>query len=122
MLFRSPEQNPAPKEAESAKEAPKEPSPPAKEERRSSPADEGAPTAPTTGGSSAGKAQKQKYPLYPSVQHLLRENGLPKEEADKIPATGPNGRLLKGDVLAYLGRIKDNYTSELSERIAKLLS
>jgi hypothetical protein len=47
-------------------------------------------------------------------------NGLPKEEADKIPATGPNGRLLKGDVLAYLGKIKCSYAAEQSQRISKL--
>ena len=67
-----------------------------------------------------GKAQKQTYPLYPSVLHLLRENGLPKEEADKIPASGPNGRLLKGDVLAYLGRIEKSYPAEQSKRISVL--
>lgn len=69
---------------------------------------------------SAGKAQKQKYPLYPSVLHLLKENGLSKEDADKIPASGPNGRLLKGDVLSYLGRIEQDYSAEQSKRIAKL--
>jgi len=67
-----------------------------------------------------GKAQKQTYPLYPSVLHLLRENGLPKEEADKIPASGPNGRLLKGDVLAYIGRVDKSYPAEQSKRISKL--
>ena len=67
-----------------------------------------------------GKAQKQTYPLYPSVLHLLHENGLPKEEADKIPASGPNGRLLKGDVLAYLGRIEKSYPAEQSKRISVL--
>lgn len=67
-----------------------------------------------------GKAQKQTYPLYPSVLHLLRENRLPKEEADKIPASGPNGRLLKGDVLAYLGRIEKSYPAEQSKRISVL--
>lgn len=58
--------------------------------------------------------------MYPSVQHLLKENGIPKEKADEIPATGPNGRLLKGDVLAYMGKIKETHTVELSKRIAKL--
>lgn len=67
-----------------------------------------------------GKAQKQKYPLYPAVQHLLMQNGLPKEEADKIPASGPNGRLLKGDVLAYLGKISKNYPGESAARFTKL--
>ncbi|KAI9858981.1 MAG: pyridoxine biosynthesis protein [Vezdaea acicularis] len=56
----------------------------------------------------------------PSVQHLLHENGLPDSEADKIPASGPQGRLLKGDVLAYLGSIQSSYPSDLSGRISKL--
>lgn len=68
-------------------------------------------------GDKAGKPQKQKYPLYPSVQHLLLQNGLTKDEASKIPATGPNGRLLKGDVLAYMGRIEKNYSAQQSKRI-----
>ena len=71
-------------------------------------------------GKSGGKAQKQKYPLYPSVQHLLHEKGLSKEDADKIPASGPNGRLLKGDVLAYMGRIEKQYSSNQSKRIEKM--
>ncbi|GAB7344053.1 hypothetical protein MBLNU457_1970t1 [Dothideomycetes sp. NU457] len=71
-------------------------------------------------GKSTAKAQKQRYPLYPSVQHLLHVKGLPLSEADKIPASGPNGRLLKGDVLAYMGSIEGNYSSEQSTRIAKL--
>lgn len=71
-------------------------------------------------GDKAEKPQKQNYPLYPSVQHLLLQNGLSKDEANKIPATGPNGRLLKGDVLAYLGKIDKNYSAEQSKRISKM--
>ena len=67
-----------------------------------------------------GKAQKQKYPLYPSIVQLLHEKGLPVSEADKISASGPKGRLLKGDVLAYLGTISSSYPSEQSARITKL--
>lgn len=51
---------------------------------------------------------------------MLTLNGLPKEEADKIPATGPGGRLLKGDVLAYIGQIENAYPSELASRFTKL--
>ena len=61
-----------------------------------------------------------KYPLYPSVQALLIENGLQIEDAAKIPASGPSGRLLKGDVLSYLGQIKKDYSAEQSARISKL--
>lgn len=68
----------------------------------------------------SGQPRKQSYPLYPSVQHLLKDNGLTKEDADKIPATGPNGRLLKGDVLAYVGSIDKDYSAKQSKRIQKL--
>ena len=63
---------------------------------------------------------KQAYPLYPSVAHLLHEKGIPSSEVDKIPASGPKGRLLKGDVLAYLGTISASYASDSSKRISKL--
>jgi pyruvate/2-oxoglutarate dehydrogenase complex dihydrolipoamide acyltransferase (E2) component len=117
-----PEENPTKKEADAPKEAPKQESQPVPKQERTStpPASKTLPSSGASKSSSAGKAQKQSYPLYPSVQHLLSENGLPKEEADKIPATGPNGRLLKGDVLAYLGRIQGSYAAEVSQRIKKL--
>ena len=70
--------------------------------------------------STSGKPTKQTYPLYPSIAALLHEKGIPASEADKIPASGPKGRLLKGDVLAYLGRISKSYPSEQSTRITKL--
>ena len=66
------------------------------------------------------KPRPQTYPLYPSVQHLLHEQKLSKADADKIPASGPNGRLLKGDVLAYLGQIEKSYTVAQSQRISQL--
>ena len=108
-----PSQSEAPKEESKTKSAPVP-----KEERTSTPA----PKSSSSGASKgpAGKAQKQTYPLYPSVQHLLKVNGLPKEEADKIPATGPSGRLLKGDVLAYLGKINESAGSEVAARLKKL--
>lgn len=69
---------------------------------------------------SSGKLTKQTYPLYPSVAQLLHEKGIPSSEADQIPASGPKGRLLKGDVLAYLGSISSSYPSEQSARITNL--
>ncbi|CAG8486561.1 11197_t:CDS:2 [Ambispora leptoticha] len=47
---------------------------------------------------------KHSAPLSPAVLHLLTLNGI--SDATKITATGPKGRLLKGDVLAYLGKIE----------------
>jgi pyruvate/2-oxoglutarate dehydrogenase complex dihydrolipoamide acyltransferase (E2) component len=92
------------------------------EESKPIPKEERTTSAPPPKASSApgGKAKKQTYPLYPSVQHLLKLHGLPKEEADKIPASGPNGRLLKGDVLAYVGKIQGAYPSELAARFKTL--
>lgn len=115
------EDNPTPKQSEAPKEEPKkeakeESQPVPKEERTSKPP----PKSDAPQATSSGKAQKQTYPLYPSVQHLLKVNGLPKEEADRIPATGPGGRLLKGDVLAYVGQIQKSYPSESAERFKQL--
>ena len=96
---------PKPKEEEQKKPEPSQPK-----------ADAGAAAQKTQGG----KAQKKKYPLYPAVQHLLKASGLPIEEADKIPASGPNGRLLKGDVLAYVGKISKDYPAQSAARFTKL--
>ena len=41
--------------------------------------------------------------VMPAAQRLLDENGL---SADDVPASGPNGRLLKEDVLAHLKKQK----------------
>ena len=70
--------------------------------------------------SPTGTGQNPKYPLYPSVTALVHENHISADEVSKIPATGPQNRLLKGDVLAYLGDIKSEYLSEQSKRIDHL--
>jgi pyruvate/2-oxoglutarate dehydrogenase complex dihydrolipoamide acyltransferase (E2) component len=65
-------------------------------------------------------AEKQTYPLLPSVSHLIHEHGLEEADVDKMTPSGPNNRLLKGDVLAYLGSISSSYPTELSGKIQKL--
>ncbi|KAL3482459.1 hypothetical protein BJX99DRAFT_217096 [Aspergillus californicus] len=70
--------------------------------------------------SSAPQIQNPAYPLYPSVTTLLHQKGIPESEVSKIPASGPKGRLLKGDVLAYLGLIASDYPSSQASRIEKL--
>ncbi|KAJ9635568.1 pyridoxine biosynthesis protein [Knufia peltigerae] len=70
--------------------------------------------------SPTGSGQNPKYPLYPSVIALIHEKHIPDEDVTKITATGPNGRLLKGDVLAYLGTIDSDYPSTQSKRIEHL--
>lgn len=70
--------------------------------------------------SSAPQTQNPAYPLYPSVAQLLHEKSIPVSDASKIPASGPKGRLLKGDVLAYLGQIANDYPASQAATLAKL--
>ncbi|KAJ5864474.1 Pyruvate dehydrogenase complex component Pdx1 [Penicillium soppii] len=70
--------------------------------------------------STSSQTQNPAYPLYPSVAQLLREKGIPKSDVSKIPASGPKGRLLKGDVLAYIGKIASDYPATQAATLAKL--
>ncbi len=100
-------------------EAKSEPSPPPPSE--SSAESTPKPTPSSSGASTpAGPSHNPAYPLYPSVIQLLHENHVPDSDIGKIPASGPNGRLLKGDVLSYLGTIDSSYSCEQSARIKKL--
>ncbi|KAI0202739.1 hypothetical protein F4808DRAFT_57399 [Astrocystis sublimbata] len=65
---------------------------------------------------SGEKAPPQKYPLYPSVAHLIKENGLDESAISDMTPTGPAGRLLKGDVLAYLGSVTPSRPEEIMKR------
>ncbi|KAI0115057.1 hypothetical protein F4814DRAFT_418115 [Daldinia grandis] len=62
------------------------------------------------------KAPPQKYPLYPSVEHLVKEHNLDESAISEITPTGPGGRLLKGDVLAYLGSAPSSRPGEIKAR------
>uniref|UniRef100_A0A060T5B7 Dihydrolipoamide dehydrogenase-binding protein of pyruvate dehydrogenase complex n=1 Tax=Blastobotrys adeninivorans TaxID=409370 RepID=A0A060T5B7_BLAAD len=98
----------APKqEPEPAKEAPKKEPEPAKEQK----------ATPAKAGSSTKANPNQT--LLPSVQNLLHANNISSEDAlAKIAATGPNGRLLKGDVLSYLGKVSQEYVDKVLSTIA----
>ncbi|OAA58556.1 filamentation protein [Niveomyces insectorum RCEF 264] len=64
------------------------------------------PAAASSSSSRAPKKQPQKYPLLPSVAQLIKERGLDAASVvGQMTPTGPGGRLLKGDVLAYLGQV-----------------
>ncbi|CUS12239.1 unnamed protein product [Tuber aestivum] len=60
------------------------------------------------------------YTHSPGVAHLIREHRISEGDASAITTTGPKGRLLKGDILAHLGRINKAHPRELEERIHKL--
>lgn len=48
------------------------------------------------------------------------DNNLTKEEVlEKVPASGPKGRVLKGDILAYLGKIPRSDVDSLADTIEK---
>lgn len=78
------------------------------------------PSAESAPKKASGPPKKQTYPLLPSVEHLMHVNGLDLSTIDKMTPTGPNNRLLKGDVLAYLGTVSSSYPAELSSGISKL--
>ncbi|KAI2613068.1 pyruvate dehydrogenase protein x component [Hypoxylon fragiforme] len=65
---------------------------------------------------SGSKAAPQKYPLYPSVEHLIKEHKLDESAISEMTPTGPAGRLLKGDVLAYLGTVSSSRPEEIKAR------
>jgi pyruvate/2-oxoglutarate dehydrogenase complex dihydrolipoamide acyltransferase (E2) component len=53
----------------------------------------------------------------PAVSRLLTEYGI--ENPKSITATGPQGRLLKGDVLAHVGSISTNVVQDLEKILEK---
>ncbi|GKT43886.1 pyruvate dehydrogenase E1 component subunit alpha, mitochondrial [Colletotrichum spaethianum] len=111
------EQTSSPSSKPAEKEAPKSDT----AERREAP--QGEARAQQQGGApktSGGKAREQRYPLLPSVQSLVNEHGLDKDAVSKIEPTGPNGRLLKGDVLAYLGAINAETPSKIMDRAVQM--
>ncbi|KAF9196278.1 hypothetical protein BGZ49_002862 [Haplosporangium sp. Z 27] len=89
-----------------SKAAPKADSAPAKEEKKES--------APTKKEESKPSQKTASTPssklLSPAVAHLLLQNHI--DDVTKIPSTGPKGRVLKGDVLAFLGKIEPRAAPE----------
>lgn len=66
-----------------------------------------------------GEQREVRYPLLPSVQALVSQHGL-EAEVGKITPTGPGGRLLKGDILAYVGAINPSTPATLSSLFDRL--
>ncbi|WLF79215.1 pyridoxine biosynthesis protein [Lodderomyces elongisporus] len=69
-------------------------------------------------GSSVLQAANSNQKFSPAVELLLHENNITKDEAlSKIKASGPNGRILKGDVLSYLGKIQPESIESITKFI-----
>ncbi|KAI9735313.1 MAG: pyridoxine biosynthesis protein [Claussenomyces sp. TS43310] len=109
---------PSPKE-ESAKPDPRKTSSSQDEAQNTAESSSGDKT-PAPRKKSGKKAEKQTYPLLPSVEWLIHAKGLDASDVEKMTPSGPKNRLLKGDVLAYLGSVPDAYPTELSSKIEKL--
>ncbi|KAG5659052.1 hypothetical protein KAF25_007605 [Fusarium avenaceum] len=88
---------------EQAKEQPKEQS--SAQASRESTAPSQSKPAEKTAKPAGNNTYEHKYPLLPSVGHLIKEKGLSEADVAKIKGTGPHGRLVKGDILAHLGSI-----------------
>ncbi|KAK9481413.1 hypothetical protein V1514DRAFT_274371 [Lipomyces japonicus] len=68
--------------------------------------------------SNAGNKADPNQVLFPSVLGLLEANHLSVNEAiEKIPASGPKGRITKGDVLAYVGKVDSDLITSLNKLI-----
>jgi pyruvate/2-oxoglutarate dehydrogenase complex dihydrolipoamide acyltransferase (E2) component len=63
---------------------------------------------------------RPKHQLSAAVEAILRQNGFSASEAEKITGTGPKGRVLKGDVLAHLGKINKEAPAKLQTHVSKL--
>ncbi|SPJ79652.1 related to pyruvate dehydrogenase complex protein X precursor, dihydrolipoamide acetyltransferase comp [Fusarium torulosum] len=88
---------------EQAKEQPKEQS--SAQAPRESTAPSQSKPAEKTAKPAGNETYEHKYPLLPSVGHLIKEKGLSEADVAKIKGTGPHGRLVKGDILAHIGSI-----------------
>ncbi|KAG5983345.1 hypothetical protein E4U55_000177 [Claviceps digitariae] len=100
------------------------PSPPTKEhassESKNKQSSSNEPAAGVGAGTASNEVHEQRYPLMPSVETLVHQHGLSKDDVSRIKPTGPNGRLLKGDVLAHLGSISADSPAALSSMFKKL--
>lgn len=108
-------------EAEPAKEQPKQSKPePKQEEPEPKQPNQLQPSAPSGSSDSSEiftKANRQQK-LLPSVELLLHLKGISTDDAyENIPASGPKGRILKGDVLAYLGSISKDSVTKVTQYI-----
>ncbi|CUM66324.1 uncharacterized protein PRCAT00003986001 [Priceomyces carsonii] len=106
-----------PKKKEASYEGPSE-GPPKKETTSASKDNNSSDQKPLSGLSDIFQKANPNQKFSPSVEILLHENGLSREDAiSKIQASGPNGRILRGDVLAYLHDIDISSV----EKIAKFV-
>lgn len=65
----------------------------------------------------ASPTKNHRRTILPSALRLLKKHGI---SHDSVQGTGPQGRVTKGDVLAKLGHIRQEYVESERERVHKL--
>ncbi|KAL6949730.1 hypothetical protein ACO0QE_000387 [Hanseniaspora vineae] len=113
-----------PAKEEPKKEAPKKEAPKKQPKKKTTEpkASSSSPSSSSSSPASTGLYTKAdpSQTLYPSVANLLHANNISTGFAlEEIPASGPKGKILKGDVLAYLGKITKDNLSKVTEYINK---
>jgi len=64
-------------------------------------------------------SKKRSFPATPAVASLLLANGLDASTIGSITPTGPQGRILKGDVLAYIKSISSESPTAIASKFDK---
>lgn len=77
-------------------------------------------TTDATAQSTHSEARGHDRPSSVAVNVLLHQHGLSASDLGKITATGPKGRLLKGDILAYLGKINKDSPAKIEKHLSRL--
>lgn len=76
---------------------------------------------PAKKSSKGGSAPSQTKPFFPAVEALLKEHNLDESDVKQMTPSGPKGRLIKGDVLAYIGKTSsESYATDLAKKLDKL--
>ncbi|KAG9243138.1 pyruvate dehydrogenase protein-like protein x component [Calycina marina] len=67
----------------------------------------------------APKGKKRSFPSTPAVASLISANGMAASDVEGIKPSGPQGRILKGDVLAYLKTISEKSAKDMATKYDK---
>ncbi|KAK6520721.1 pyridoxine biosynthesis protein [Arthrobotrys conoides] len=112
-----PESTPKQPQESSSSSSPPPPPPPKEEPKSSSSSSSSSSTPQDQPQQPSHKPRKNPFIPTPGLIHLLHTNGL---QMSDITGTGPQGRVLKGDILAHLGQIDKNKPKSLATDISKL--
>ena len=111
---------PEEKEAESPpKEEKKEAAPAKIEKKEPKPETKASVSSDKPAKKASHGSKKRSFPATPAVASLLLANGLDASTIGSITPTGPQGRILKGDVLAYIKSISSESPTAIASKFDK---